>query len=54
MPGCLGLDAMWQLLGFYLGWLGQPGSGRALGVGEVKFTGQVLQKIKKVRRLLVQ
>ena len=47
MPGCLGLDAMWQLLGFYLGWLGQPGKGRALGVGEVKFTGQVLQKVKK-------
>jgi len=48
MPGCLGLDAMWQLVGFYLGWLGQPGKGRALGVGEVKFTGQVLQNIKKV------
>ena len=48
MPGCLGLDAMWQLLGFYLGWLGQPGKGRALGVGEVKFTGQVLQKVKRV------
>ena len=48
MPGCLGLDAMWQLVGFYLGWLGQPGKGRALGVGEVKFTGQVLQSIKKV------
>lgn len=42
MPGCLGLDAMWQLVGFYLGWLGHPGRGRALGVGEVKFTGQVL------------
>ncbi len=38
MPGCLGLDAMWQLLGFYLGWLGNPGHGRALGVNEVKFT----------------
>ena len=48
MPGCLGLDAMWQLVGFYLGWLGQPGKGRALGVGEVKFTGQVLNNIKKV------
>ena len=48
MPGCLGLDAMWQLLGFYLGWLGQPGKGRALGVGEVKFSGQVLQTVKKV------
>jgi 3-hydroxyacyl-[acyl-carrier protein] dehydratase / trans-2-decenoyl-[acyl-carrier protein] isomerase len=42
MPGCLGLDAMWQLLGFNLGWLGHKGRGRALGVGEVKFTGQVL------------
>ena len=42
MPGCLGLDAMWQLVGFYLGWLGGEGKGRALGVGEVKFTGQVL------------
>ena len=48
MPGCLGLDAMWQLLGFYLGWLGQPGKGRALGVGEVKFYGQVLDTAKKV------
>ena len=48
MPGCLGLDAMWQLVGFYLGWLEQPGKGRALGVGEVKFAGQVLDKIKKV------
>ena len=42
MPGCLGLDALWQLTGFYLGWLGAPGRGRALGVGEVKFTGMVL------------
>ena len=41
MPGCLGLDAMWQLVGFYLGWMGGPGRGRALGVGEVKFGGQV-------------
>ncbi|MDC1296665.1 bifunctional 3-hydroxydecanoyl-ACP dehydratase/trans-2-decenoyl-ACP isomerase [Alphaproteobacteria bacterium] len=48
MPGCLGLDAMWQLVGFYLGWLGQPGRGRALGVGEVKFTGQVLKSVKKI------
>lgn len=48
MPGCLGLDAVWQLLGFYLGWLGAPGSGRALGVGEVKFSGQVLPTAKKV------
>ena len=49
MPGCLGLDAMWQLVGFYLGWLGHPGKGRALGVGEVKFTGQVLPTGKKVQ-----
>lgn len=48
MPGCLGLDAMWQVLGFYLCWLGGPGKGRALGVGEVKFTGQVLPTSKKV------
>jgi 3-hydroxyacyl-[acyl-carrier protein] dehydratase/trans-2-decenoyl-[acyl-carrier protein] isomerase len=48
MPGCLGLDAVWQLLGFYLGWMGAPGSGRALGVGEVKFSGQVLPEAKKV------
>ena len=48
MPGCLGLDAMWQLVGFYLGWLGNPGKGRALGSGEVKFTGQVLPTAKKV------
>lgn len=48
MPGCLGVDAIWQLLGFYLGWTGAQGSGRALGVGEVKFTGQVLPENKKV------
>jgi len=48
MPGCLGLDAMWQLVGFFLGWSGGPGRGRALGVGEVKFTGQVTPDIKKV------
>jgi 3-hydroxyacyl-[acyl-carrier protein] dehydratase/trans-2-decenoyl-[acyl-carrier protein] isomerase len=48
MPGCLGLDAMWQLIGFYLGWLEAPGRGRALGVGEVKFTGQVLPSAKQV------
>ncbi len=41
MPGCLGLDALWQLTGFFLGWLGMPGRGRALGVGEVKFSGMV-------------
>ena len=49
MPGCLGLDAMWQLAGFYLPWLGEPGRGRALGVGEVKFTGQVLPTARLVR-----
>ena len=48
MPGCLGLDAMWQLVGFYLGWLGNPGRGRALGSGAVKFTGQVLQDVSLV------
>ena len=48
MPGCLGLDAMWQLVGFYLGWRGNPGRGRALGSGEVKFFGQVLPTAKKV------
>lgn len=48
MPGCLGLDALWQLTGFYLGWLGEKGRGRALGVGEVKFTGQVQPYIKTV------
>mgnify|MGYP003324088863 FL=1 len=46
MPGCLGLDAMWQLVGFYLGWLGNPGRGRALGVSTVKFTGEVLKDVK--------
>ena len=48
MPGCLGLDALWQLTGFFLGWMGAPGRGRALGVGEVKFTGMVTPKIRKV------
>ncbi|PCJ20915.1 MAG: 3-hydroxyacyl-[acyl-carrier-protein] dehydratase FabA [Gammaproteobacteria bacterium] len=48
MPGCLGLDAMWQIVGFYLGWRGNPGRGRALGCGEVKFTGQILPTNKKV------
>ncbi|TXH14723.1 MAG: 3-hydroxyacyl-[acyl-carrier-protein] dehydratase FabA [Gammaproteobacteria bacterium] len=48
MPGCLGLDAMWQLVGFFLGWSGAPGKGRALGVGEVKFTGQVTPNVKKL------
>ena len=47
MPGCLGLDAMWQLVGFFLGWIGEPGKGRALGVSSVKFTGEVLRNCKK-------
>lgn len=60
MPGCLGLDALWQLLGFYLCWTGAPGRGRALGVGDVRFTGQVLPDAKlvtyqlNVRRILRQ
>ena len=60
MPGCLGLDAMWQLVGFYLGWLGNPGRGRALGVNGVKFTGEVLKHCKKaiyqidVKRILIK
>ena len=49
MPGCLGLDAMWQLVGFFLGWKGEPGKGRALGVNSVKFTGEVLKKVKIAR-----
>jgi len=52
MPGCLGLDAMWQLVGFYLGWTGAPGKGRALGVGEVKFIGQVPPKVRDVRYII--
>src|SRR6185437_2129743 len=48
MPGCLGLDALWQLLGFFLGWLGSSGKGRALGLGELKFSGQVLPTMKEV------
>ena len=60
MPGCLGLDAMWQLVGFYLGWLGNPGKGRALGVNTVKFTGEVLKEAKlatyeiNMKRILVK
>ena len=60
MPGCLGLDAMWQLVGFYLGWLGNPGKGRALGVNNVKFTGEVLKNVKiasyeiDIKRILVK
>jgi len=52
MPGCLGLDALWQLTGFYLGWLGAPGRGRALGVGEVKFTGMVTPATKKLEYVI--
>lgn len=52
MPGCLGLDAMWQLIGFFLGWTGGPGRGRALGSGEVKFYGQVLPTAKKVEYVI--
>lgn len=48
MPGCLGLDAMWQLVGYFLGWSGAPGKGRALGVGEVRFTGQVTPRVRQV------
>ena len=60
MPGCLGLDAMWQLVGFYLGWLGNPGRGRALGVSAVKFTGEVLKNVEKatyeieIKRILIK
>ena len=60
MPGCLGLDAMWQLVGFYLGWLGKPGRGRALGVNNVKFTGEVLKNVKiaayeiNIKRILIK
>lgn len=52
MPGCLGLDALWQMTGFFLGWLGAPGRGRALGVGEVKFTGMVVPGVKKVEYIV--
>ena len=48
MPGCLGLDALWQMLGFFLGWMKAPGRGRALGVGEVKFTGMILPTVRKL------
>ena len=60
MPGCLGLDAMWQLVGFYLGWLGNPGRGRALGVSSVNFKGQVLKNFKvatyemEMKRVLIK
>jgi len=49
MPGCLGLDAMWQVVGYWLGWSGSPGKGRAIGVGEVKFSGSVTPEVRRVR-----
>ncbi|MBU2580383.1 MAG: 3-hydroxyacyl-[acyl-carrier-protein] dehydratase FabA [Alphaproteobacteria bacterium] len=52
MPGCLGLDALWQMTGFFLGWMGAPGRGRALGVGEVKFTGMVVPTVQKVEYIV--
>jgi 3-hydroxyacyl-[acyl-carrier protein] dehydratase/trans-2-decenoyl-[acyl-carrier protein] isomerase len=52
MPGCLGLDALWQLTGFFMGWMGAPGRGRALGVGEVKFTGMVVPTVKKLEYVI--
>jgi 3-hydroxyacyl-[acyl-carrier protein] dehydratase / trans-2-decenoyl-[acyl-carrier protein] isomerase len=52
MPGSLGLDAMWQLVGFYLGWAGKPGRGRAIYAGEVKFSGQVTPRIKKITYII--
>ncbi len=52
MPGCLGLDALWQMLGFFLGWLGAPGRGRALGAGEIKFSGMVVPSVKKVEYIV--
>mgnify|MGYP001400417935 CR=1 FL=1 len=52
MPGCLGLDALWQLTGFYLGWLGASGRGRALGVGEVKFAGMVVPSVRRVEYII--
>jgi 3-hydroxyacyl-[acyl-carrier protein] dehydratase/trans-2-decenoyl-[acyl-carrier protein] isomerase len=52
MPGCLGLDALWQMLGFFLGWMGAPGRGRALGVGEVKFTGMITPATRRVEYIV--
>jgi|TARA_B100000780_G_scaffold67668_1_gene44743 3-hydroxyacyl-[acyl-carrier protein] dehydratase/trans-2-decenoyl-[acyl-carrier protein] isomerase len=52
MPGCLGLDAMWQLVGFFLGWIGEPGRGRALGAASIKFGGEILQDTKKVEYII--
>ncbi|MDA7763430.1 bifunctional 3-hydroxydecanoyl-ACP dehydratase/trans-2-decenoyl-ACP isomerase [Pelagibacterales bacterium] len=52
MPGCLGLDAMWQLVGFFLGWIGEPGRGRALGAASIKFAGEILPETKKVEYII--
>jgi 3-hydroxyacyl-[acyl-carrier protein] dehydratase/trans-2-decenoyl-[acyl-carrier protein] isomerase len=52
MPGCLGLDSLWQMLGFFLGWVGGEGRGRALGVGEVKFSGMVTPTVKKLEYIV--
>src|SRR5271166_260495 len=52
MPGCLGLDALWQMLGFFLGWLGASGKGRALGAGEIKFTGMVLPSVQQLEYIV--
>lgn len=52
MPGCLGLDALWQMLGFFLGWIGAPGKGRALSTGSVKFTGMVVPSVKRVEYIV--
>ncbi len=52
MPGCLGLDALWQMVGFFLGWLGSPGRGRAIGVGEVKLAGMVVPSVKRVEYIV--
>ncbi len=52
MPGCLGLDALWQMLGFFLGWIGAPGRGRALGVGEVKLTGMVVPTVRRLEYIV--
>jgi 3-hydroxyacyl-[acyl-carrier protein] dehydratase / trans-2-decenoyl-[acyl-carrier protein] isomerase len=52
MPGCLGLDALWQMLGFFLGWLGAPGRGRALGVGEVKLSGMITPSVKRLEYIV--
>jgi 3-hydroxyacyl-[acyl-carrier protein] dehydratase / trans-2-decenoyl-[acyl-carrier protein] isomerase len=49
MPGCLGLDALWQIVGYWLGWSGSPGKGRAVGVGEVRFRGDITPEVKRVR-----